>query len=143
MAKYFTLYTKWLNALTNTYAVEKLFLSVWVNPFVNLFTYLTTYISFSFQDEPMTGEREITPRTWRGTRPYRPRTGTVKVKTVDEDDEVEEQDRLGLEEATQRDDDEFQPSLTHQEDDDDDDIEEVEDEEEMDDEDWDIKRGGE
>lgn len=64
------------------------------------------------------------------------------MKAVYEDDEVEEQDSLGLEEATQRDDDEFQPSLTHQEEEDDD-LEDVEDEEEMDDEDWDVKRGGE
>ncbi|KAK3875349.1 hypothetical protein Pcinc_019795 [Petrolisthes cinctipes] len=143
-------------------------------------------------DEPISGEREITPRPWnrrrRNTQPqqhthkHKPKTNTHTHNTnikkqhahthartpLDDEDEYND-DRLGLQAATQSDDVEFQPSSgtlhyrrrghrvagggghdEYDDDDDDDDdvnIEEVYDDddddedEEIDDEDWDVKRG--
>ncbi|KAK3873564.1 hypothetical protein Pcinc_021440 [Petrolisthes cinctipes] len=123
-------------------------------------------------DEPISGEREITQRPWnrrrRNTNIKKHHAHTHARTPLDDEDEYND-DRLGLQAATQSDDVEFQPSSgtlhyrrrghrvagggghgEYDDDDDDDDdvnIEEVYDDddddedEEIDDEDWDVKRG--
>ncbi|KAK8742831.1 hypothetical protein OTU49_001692 [Cherax quadricarinatus] len=78
-------------------------------------------------EAPVTGVREITPKLWQAK---------VKLKTEDDDDEEVlkvDPDGLGLQEATELDDEEFQPDFP--------DADEDEDEEqELDDEEWSISR---
>ncbi|KAK8383000.1 hypothetical protein O3P69_011501 [Scylla paramamosain] len=78
-------------------------------------------------EEPITGVREITPKTWQKKAKWK--KALIPVNYVNKEEEEEDMDGLGIQEATEMDDDEFQPSYLEGE-------ETEEDEQGLDDEDW-------
>ncbi|XP_042879865.1 uncharacterized protein LOC122258149 isoform X3 [Penaeus japonicus] len=80
-------------------------------------------------EAPVSGVREITPKVWRRKPPL------VNIKKEEMDDLEDDVDDLGLQAATDLDDEEFTPGLDAQEEDDNDEID--------DDEDWNVKNAGE
>ncbi|XP_045113927.1 zinc finger protein 184-like isoform X3 [Portunus trituberculatus] len=82
-------------------------------------------------EEPITGMREITPKTWEKKAKWK--KALTPVNYVNKEEEEEDLDGLGIQEATEMDDDEFQPSYLEGE-------ETEEDEQALDDEDWTISK---
>ncbi|XP_071548750.1 uncharacterized protein [Panulirus ornatus] len=87
-------------------------------------------------EAPMTGVREITPKVWQKKNPKWTR------ETEDEEEMLEDDpDGLGLQEATEMDDDEFHPGFPEPEEEEEEEEEELD--QELDDEDWNVnKRDG-
>lgn len=87
------------------------------------------------QEEPITGVREITPKTWQKKAKWK--KALTPVNFVGKEEEEEDPlDGLGIKEATEMDDDEFQPNYLEGE-------ETEEDEHGLDDEDWTMNKSGE
>lgn len=79
-------------------------------------------------EAPVSGVREITPKVWKRKLPL------AKVKKEEIDDLEDDADDLGLQAATDLDDEEFTPGLDAQEEDDNEEMD--------DDEDWNVKNAG-
>ena len=86
------------------------------------------------QEEPITGMREIVPKSWQKKTKWK--RALIPVNLVNKEEDEDDLDGLGIQEATEMDDDEFHPGYMEGEE------TEEEYDQALDDEDWTMNKQG-